>query len=82
MSLSKMLLNFLFLTFLVKPSSAAGASLIIALAIFLTDLFLATFLAMLKPFLKTFLKALLKPLPRCPTATLLLLLPFGAAIYL
>ena len=82
MSLSKMRLNVLLLTFLVRPSNAVGASLIIALAIFLTDLFLAAFLAMLKSFLKTFLKALLKPFPRCPTTALLLLLPFRAALCL
>ena len=82
MSLSKMFLNVLFLTFLVRPSSAVGASFIIALAIFLTDLFLATFLAILKPFSKTFLKALLKPLPRCRPTAALLLLPFGAALCL
>ena len=56
----------LFFTFLDKFSIAPGASLIIALAIFLTALFLMTFSAKLK----TFLKALLKPLPPCLTRRL------------
>ena len=61
-----MAFSFLFFTFLDKPSSAPGASLIIALPIFLTALFLLIFLAKLK----AFLNALLKPLPPCLTQRL------------
>ena len=71
-----MLFSFLFFTFLDRLSSAPGASLIIALPIFLTVLLLAAFLAKFK----TFLNALLKPLQPCRTATLLQ--PRGAALCL
>ena len=61
-----MAFSFLFFTFLDKLSSAPGASLILALPIFLTALFLLIFLAKLK----AFLNALLKPLPPCLTRCL------------
>ena len=67
--------SFLFFTFLDKPSSAPGASLIIALRIFLTALFLLIFIAKLK----AFLNALLKSLPPCLTRRLQAL---GAALCL
>ena len=70
-----MAFSFLFFTFLDKPSSAPGASLIIALPIFLTALFLLIFLTKLK----AFLNALLKPLPPCLTRHLR---PLGAALCL
>ena len=70
-----MAFSFLFFTFLDKPSSAPGASLIIALPIFLTALILLIFLAKLK----AFLNALLKPLPPCLTHRLQLL---GATVCL
>ena len=71
-----MAFSFLFFTFLDKPSSAPGASLIVALPIFLTALFLLIFLAKLK----AFLNALLKPLP--PSLARHRLSPFGAALRL
>ena len=66
---------FLFFTFLDKASNAPGASLIIALPIFLTDLFLLIFLTNLK----AFLNALLKPLLPCLTQRLH---PLGVALHL
>ena len=70
-----MAFSFLFFTFLDKPSSAPGASLINALPIFLTALFLLIFLAKLKAFLNAFLKPLLPCLTRH-------LRPLGAALCL
>ena len=77
MSLSSMFLNFLFFTFLLRASTAPGASFTKVLVILLTVLFLAAFL----PKLGAFLKILLKPLPCCQPATALLF-PRGAALCL
>ena len=70
-----MAFSFLFFTFLDKPSIAVGASLVIALPIFLTALILLIFLTKLK----AVLNALLKPLPPCLTQRVC---PLGAAFCL